>query len=166
MCRRSTSEEIKQLLAKLRDRIPGLVLRTSLITGLPGEGEEEFEELCNFVREAKIQRAGVFAFSPEEGTPAFNMEYVDTETAQRRAELVMDIQSEVIDEYNASRIGTVTKVLVEGYDGIYYYGRSYAESPDIDGRILFRADDAEINSFVTVKITDSEDGEPIGERID
>ena len=166
MCRRSSASEIKQLLKKLRERIPGLVLRTSLITGLPGEGEEEFEELCGFVREAKIERAGVFAFSPEEGTPAYNMEYVDSETAQRRAELVMDIQSDVIDEYNASRIGTVTKVLVEGFDGIYYYGRSYAESPDIDGRILFRADDAEINSFVMVKITDSEDGEPIGERID
>lgn len=166
MCRRGDSGQIRALLDRLRRRIPGLVLRTSLITGLPGEGEAEFEELCEFVREAKIQRTGVFAFSPEEGTPAYHMDFVDEETAQRRAELIMDIQSEIMDDYNASRIGTVEKVLVEGFDGIYYYGRSYAESPDIDGRILFRAEDAPINDFVTVRITDCEDGEPIGERID
>ena len=109
MCRRSTKAESLALLAKLRDRLPGLVLRTSLICGLPGEGEAEFEELCHFLREQRIQRAGVFQFSPEEGTLAAAMEgQVDPDTAARRVELVVDLQSRVMDEYNETGVDLYT----------------------------------------------------------
>lgn len=163
MNRRGTGGEIRALFKKLRERIPGLVLRTSLITGLPGEGEAEFEELCGFLREARIERAGVFPYSPEEGTPAAGMDRPDGETAQRRAELVMELQSGIMDEYNESRVGTVAEVLVEGFDGTFWYGRSFAESPDIDGRVLFTADeDADLDGFVEVEITGDIDGEPVG----
>ncbi len=162
MCRRGTGEEIRSLLKKLRERIPGVVLRTSLIAGLPGEGEEEFEELCDFLREAKIERVGVFPFSPEEGTPAAKMSYPDEDTARRRAEAIMDIQDGIMEEFNASRIGKVTRVLVEEFDGTYYSGRSFAESPDIDGRIMFTSDTLITGDFADVVITDIIDGEPFG----
>ena len=163
MNRRGTGGEIRALFRKLRERIDGVVLRTSLITGLPGEGEAEFEELCDFLREARIERAGVFPYSPEEGTPAAEMDRPDEETARRRAELVMELQSGIMDGYNESRIGTVTEVLAEGFDGTFWYGRSFAESPDIDGRILFTADeDADFDGFVPVEITGDIDGEPVG----
>lgn len=164
MCRRGTGGEIRELFKKLRERIPGVVLRTSLITGLPGEGEEEFLKLCDFLREAKIERAGVFPFSPEEGTPAAKMDYPDEDTARRRAEIVMDIQDGIMEEFNTSRIGTVTRVLVEDFDGTYYFGRSFAESPDIDGRIMFTSDDLITEDFADVVITDIIDGEPFGKK--
>ena len=166
MNRRGTGEEIRELFKKLRERIDGLVLRTSLITGLPGEGEAEFEELCDFLREARIERAGVFPYSPEEGTPAAAMDRPDEETANRRAELVMELQSGVMDAFNESRTGAVTEVLAEGFDGTRWYGRSYAESPDIDGRILFTADeDMDLDGFVLVEITGDIDGEPVGKYV-
>ena len=164
MRRRDTKASLTAVLRKLRERVPGLVLRTSIITGLPGEGEAEFEELCGFLREMKIERAGVFPFSPEEGTPAASMEYPDAETAKRRAELAVDVQSDIIDAYNESASGSVREVLCEGFDGERYYGRSYAESPDIDGRIWF-ASDEEITpgTFVNVRLTGAMDGELTGE---
>ena len=116
MNRRGDGAFLRDLFAKLRSRIPGLVIRTSIITGLPGEGEEEFEELCAFLREQKLPRVGAFAFSPEEGTEAAKMEFVDHEVAVRRAELLEMIQSEIMDEYNASMIGKTLEVLVEAYD--------------------------------------------------
>ena len=102
MNRRDTKESIRKIFRDLRERIPGLVLRTSIIAGLPGEGEKEFEELCDFLCEEKIERAGVFPFSPEEGTKAAKMEHVPMEEAQRRTELLVDVQSRIIDEYNES----------------------------------------------------------------
>ena len=167
MNRRDTKAELLDLFGKLRARIPGLVLRTSLITGLPGEGEAELEELCDFLRETRIERAGVFPFSPEEGTKAAQMDHVDTEEARRRAELVVDVQSDIIDDYNDSLLGQEREVLCEGFDGQaqMFYGRSYAESPDIDGRIWFTADEeAEPGTFVTVRLTGTMDGELTGER--
>ena len=166
MNRRDTKAELLDLLAKLRSRIPGLVLRTSLITGLPGEGEAELEELCVFLRETKIERAGVFPFSPEEGTRAAQMDHVDMEEARRRAELVVDVQSDIIDAYNESVLGTEREVLCEGFDSQaqMHFGRSYAESPDIDGRIWFDADrEVEPGTFVTVRLTGVMDGELTGE---
>ena len=167
MNRRGTGDDIKKLIAKLKSEIPGLVLRTSIIAGLPGEGEAEFEELCEFLREAKIQRAGVFPYSPEEGTPAAEMDRPDEETANARAERLFELQMEVMDEFNNSRLGTVTDVLCEGFDeecGLWF-GRSYAESPDIDGRVLFTGDGIEPYEFYSVRITDILDGEPFGERV-
>mgnify|MGYP001235018627 FL=1 len=169
MNRRDTKAELLGLLKKLREKIPGLVLRTSLITGLPYEGDTAFEELCDFLREVKIERAGVFTFSPEEGTKAALMDHVDTEEARRRAELVVDVQSDIIDAYNDSILGEEREVLCEGYDSQaqMFYGRSYAESPDIDGRIWFTAD-SEITpgSFVNVRLTGIMDGETTGEMVE
>ena len=167
MNRRDTKESLLELFAKLRSRIPGLVLRTSLIMGLPGEGEAELEELCDFLRQTRIERAGVFPFSPEEGTKAAQMDHVDTEEARRRAELVVDVQSDIIDDYNDSLLGEEREVLCEGFDGQMFYGRSYAESPDIDGRIWFNADrEVAPGTFVTVRLTGSMDGELTGELVE
>ncbi len=137
MNRRGDGEFLRQLFAKLRSRIPGLVIRTSLITGLPGEGEEEFQELCEFLRELRLERVGAFAFSPEEGTPAAEMEFVDNEIAVKRAETIEMIQSAIMDDWCASMIGKTLEVLVDGFDEEteQFYGRSYADSPDIDGRV-------------------------------
>ncbi len=166
MNRRDTKAELLALLNKLRARIPGLVLRTSIIAGLPLEDDAAFEELCEFLRETKIERAGVFPFSPEEGTPAAKMDHVDTEEARRRAELLVDVQSDVIDGYNESVLGSLREVLCEGFDpqAQRYYGRSYAESPDIDGRIWFDADEARPGEFVNVRLTGTTDGELTGEK--
>lgn len=165
MNRRGDGPFIKALLAKLRDRIPGLVIRTSLITGLPGEGEAEFQELCDFLRETKMERVGAFAFSPEEGTPAAKMEFVDTEIAQKRAETIEMIQSEIMDEWNASMVGKTLEVLVDGYDeeNEQFYGRSYADSPDIDGRVWIASDEpVQIGDFLWVKIDGCLDGDLSG----
>ncbi len=167
MNRRGTKAEIEALLDKLRAKIPGLVLRTSLIVGLPGEGEAEFEELCDFLRRHRIERAGVFQFSPEEGTAAAVMpDQVPSEVAAHRVELLVDLQSRVMDEYNEGRLGSMMEVLCEGFDGEAgcFSGRSYADSPDIDGRVLFTAAGViPAGEFVKVRITGTENGELIGE---
>lgn len=163
MNRRGTGAEIRALVRRLREKIPGVVLRTSLITGLPGEGEAEFEELCAFLKEARIERAGVFAFSPEEGTPAAAMPHVSAELAESRAEQIMALQTRIMDEYAESRVGSTEKVLLESYDGTYYYGRSFAESPEVDGAVLVRGAGLPIGGFVTVRITGVLDGEPVAE---
>ena len=135
---------------------------------LPGEGEAEFEELCDFLREAKIERAGVFPYSPEEGTPAARMlNRVDTDEAERRADLIVDVQSRIMDDFNDSRMGDTVEVLCDGWDGqsMSYVGRSYAESPGIDGNIYFTSDQpVEAGDFVRVRITGAMDGELTGER--
>ena len=167
MNRRDTKESIRKVFRELRERIPGLVLRTSIIAGLPGEGEAEFEELCDFLREEKIERAGVFPFSPEEGTKAATMEHVPMEEAQRRTELLVDVQSDIIDEYNESVLGDVREVLCEGWseESQSYVGRSYAESVDIDGKIYFSANrDIMAGEFVNVRLTGTMDGELTGEE--
>ncbi len=167
MGRRGTGEDIRALFAKLRERIPGAVLRTSLITGLPGEGEAEFEELCGFLREAKIERAGVFPFSPEEGTRACAMEHPDSDTAERRAEIIGQIQDDIMDAFNASRVGTRTRVLCEGFyeDVGLYAARSFAESPDVDGVILVSAERMVPGEFYDVIIRGELDGELIAEPV-
>lgn len=165
MNRRGDGEFLRALLKKLRDRIPGLVIRTSLITGLPGEGEEEFRELCDFLRETKMERVGAFAFSPEEGTPAAEMDHVDAETAQKRAEIIEMLQSEIMDEYNASLIGKTLEVLVDGYDEEMeqFYGRTYADSPDIDGRVWIASDEpVSEGEFVMVTIDGCREGDLSG----
>lgn len=165
MNRRGNSAYLKTLLTRLRNEIPGLVLRTSLITGLPGEGEAEFEELCAFLREYRLERVGAFAFSPEEGTRAAEMEHPDSEVAQQRAEIVAELQSRIMDDYNESKLGETMQVLCEGYDPEEdsYYGRTYADSPDIDGKIWFTASrHIKTGSFVDVRVIDTYDGELVG----
>ena len=166
MRRRNTKAELTGLFDRLRAAMPDVVIRTSLICGLPGEGEAEFEELCDFLREQKLQRVGVFQFSPEEGTLAAGMEdQVDPDTAARRVELVVDLQSRIMDGYNEERLGTVMEVLCEGFDSEAgcYAGRTYADSVDIDGRVLFTAAGlVPAGEFVNVRITGVSDGDLTG----
>lgn len=165
MNRRGDGEFLKALFARLRAGIPGLVIRTSLITGLPGEREEEFAELCDFLREERLERVGAFAFSPEEGTPAAQMEHVDTDTAVKRAEIVEMLQSEIMDAYNAEKLGKTMEVLVDGYDeeSGQFYGRTFADSPDIDGRVWIASDEpVHEGDFVMVKIDGCTDGDLCG----
>ena len=167
MRRRETKAGLQALFARLRSRIPGLVLRTSIITGLPYEDEAAFEELCDFLQEEKIPRAGAFAYSPEEGTPAAEMRNrVDTDEARNRAELIMQVQEQVMDQFNESRLGSVTEVLCDGFDtqAMAYVGRSRAESPGIDGNIYFTAErDVQPGEFVPVRVTGIMDGDLTGE---
>ena len=165
MNRRGDGEYLRQLFAKLRQRVPGIVIRTSVITGLPGEGEEEFQELCEFLQQMRLERVGAFAFSPQEGTPAFDMEYVDNEVAQHRAELLEMIQSRIMDECNEAMMGKTLDVIVDGYDeeSEQYYGRSYADSPDIDGRVWIASDEpVREGTFVKVCIDGCLEGDLCG----
>ncbi len=165
MNRRGDGEFLRELFAKLRSRIPGLVIRTSLITGLPGEGEAEFEELCQFLKEQRLERVGAFPFSPEEGTEAAAMEHVDSDTAQARAEQVEIIQSRIMDDYNDALLGKTLEVLVDGFDpeSEQFYGRTYADSPDIDGRVWIASEEALVEgTFVKVTIDAAVDGDLSG----
>ena len=159
MNRRGTGADIRTLFKTLRERVPGLVLRTSLIAGLPGEGEAEFEELCEFLREAHIERVGVFPFSPEEGTPAAQMEHVDVEEAQRRADLILELQAPIMEAFCQSFVGKTIDVLCEGFDeeSQNYYGRCYADSPDIDGQVFYEGFGRE-GEIQRVVIDETEDG--------
>ena len=139
MNRRGTGDEIRELFQKLRAEIPDLVLRTSLITGLPGEGEAEFEELLSFLREARIERTGVFPYSPEDGTPAAEMPHCDEDAASRRADLVLELQGRILDEFAEKQVGRDLDVLIEGpweEDVRLYYGRTWADSPEIDSFVV------------------------------
>ncbi|MDO5400392.1 MAG: 30S ribosomal protein S12 methylthiotransferase RimO [Eubacteriales bacterium] len=165
MNRRGDGAFLRALFAKLRSRIPGLVIRTSLITGLPGEGEAEFQELCDFLRELRLERVGAFAFSPEEGTPAADMDYPDNDVAVQRAEIIEMIQSEIMDAWCAGKIGQTLEVLVDGYDEEQeqFYGRTYADSPDIDGKVWIASDEpVREGDFVTVTIDGCIDGDLTG----
>ena len=167
MCRRGSKAEIVALLDKIRQKMPNAVFRTSLITGLPGETEAEFEELCDFLREEHLVRAGVFQYSPEEGTPAASMpDQVEPDVAAHRLELLVELQSRVMDAYNESRLGETVEVLCEGFDDEMgcFVGRTYADSPDIDGHVYFTAaGDLPAGTFVPVRLTDVADGDMMGE---
>ena len=165
MNRRGDKQLLLTLFSKMRAAIPGLVIRTSLITGLPGEGEEEFRELCQFLKEQRLERVGAFVFSPEEGTPAAAMEHVDTDVATERARMLEMIQSEIMDDYNAAMIGKTVEVLVDGFDEEreQFYGRTYADSPEIDGRVWIGSEEPlREGDFVSVKIDGCEEGDLTG----
>lgn len=159
MHRPGDGEEFAALIEKLRARIPGLVLRTSLIVGLPGETEEEFAELCTFLQETAIERVGVFEFSPEEGTEAAELpDQIDAETKANRRLIVEELQSGVLDDYNTSRHGEVMDVLCEGFDDEQqlWFGRTYADSVEVDGHVYFESDEEpQEGTFVPVLITES-----------
>ncbi len=165
MNRRGNNGYLRELFAKLRARIPGIVLRTSVITGLPGEGEEEFAELCQFLKDMRLERVGAFPFSPEEGTPAAEMEFPDAAVAQERAQIVEQLQSRIMDDYNAAMIGQTLEVLVDGYDEEFeqFYGRTFADSPDIDGRVWIASDESvPEGEFVKICIDGLVDGDLSG----
>lgn len=159
MHRPGDGEEFAELIEKLRARIPGLVLRTSLIVGLPGETEEEFAELCSFLQETQIERVGVFEYSPEEGTEAAELpDQIDAETKANRRLIVEELQSGVLDDYNTSRHGEVMDVLCEGFDEEQqlWFGRTYADSVEVDGHVYFESDgEPQEGEFVSVRITES-----------
>ena len=169
MRRPGDRESLTALIGKLRERIPGVVLRTSLIVGLPGETEEEFTELCEFLQDVRIERAGVFEFSPEEGTPAAEMpDQIDAETKENRRLIVEELQSGVIDEYNLSRMHEEMDVLCEGYDqdAQRYYGRTYADSVEVDGKVWFASEEpCAAGDFVRVRIDDSLGADLSGVRV-
>ena len=159
MHRPGDGAEFAALIETLRARIPGLVLRTSLIVGLPGETEEEFAELCTFLQETQIERVGVFEFSPEEGTEAAELpDQIDAETKANRRLIVEELQSGVLDDYNTSRHGEVMDVLCEGWDDEQqlWFGRTYADSVEVDGHVYFQSDaEPQAGEFVPVLITES-----------
>lgn len=167
MHRRGTGDKIRVLFRKLRQRIPGLVLRTSLIAGFPGETEEDFEELCEFLLEYKIERAGVFPYSPEPGSAAASYpDQVDEDVKRRRVELLTDLQLRVVDQFCQDQVGKTLTVLCEGYDDEteLYFGRSQYDSPEIDGIVHFEGEEGGVapGGFYQVKITSTYDGELIG----
>ena len=166
MNRRGDKKLLDDLFTKLRERIKDVVIRTSLIVGLPGETDEEFEELCDFILKHKIERAGAFPFSPQEGTPAAAMEnQIDDATKNHRLELISSLTMRIMDEWNEKKLGTTVKVLCEGYDRYAecFYGRSYADSPDIDGKIFFDAPkNTPQGEILDVEITDVLDGDLVG----
>ena len=169
MNRRGNGAFLRQLFKKLRAEIPGLVIRTSLITGLPGEGEEEFQELLDFLKEVRLERAGAFPFSPEEGTKAAEMEHVDADVAMERAQQVELLQSGIMDDYNASMVGKTLEVLVDGYDEEYeqFFGRTFADSPEIDGRVWIASQEPlHEGDFVMVQIDGAQDGDLMGIMIE
>lgn len=159
MRRPETRASIEALFAKLRERIPEVVLRTSLIVGLPGEGEAEFAELMDFLRRQKLPRAGVFAFSPQEGTAAAEMpDRCDPEEAEARRRTVTELQNAIMDEYDRAQVGRTFAVLCEGRDETgRWTGRRYADSPDVDEQVLFTGG-AEPGEFARVRIDGLEDG--------
>ena len=157
------------LVKKLRERIPGVVLRTTLIAGFPGETEEEFEELCEFVNEMCFDRLGCFAYSQEEGTPAALLpDQIDDDEKIRRAEIVTDTQMLISDRLNSDRIGQDIEVVVEGWDkwADCYFGRSFAEAPEIDGKIFFTSENPRtVGEYVKVRIGETMDYDLLGSVI-
>ena len=165
MRRRGTRAYLEDLFRTIRAKLPDAVIRTSLIAGLPGEGEAEFEELCDFLRAFRLERVGVFVYSPEEGTPAAEMPRPDEAVAVRRTDIVTELQSRIMDAYQAGLIGKTMEILSEGCDPErdLYFGRSYADSPEIDGKVWFTSENVvKTGSFVPVRIEKSIDGELYG----
>lgn len=169
MNRKGSKESLLALIEKLREKIPDIIIRTTFITGFPGETDEAFTVLSEFVNEAKLDKVGCFAYSREEGTPAFDFEnQVDKEVAEQRAETIMEQQYRIVEEKQKAFFGRTLDVLVEGYDAYTdsYYGRAYTDAPDIDGNIVFTSgyeiDEGEI---VPVEIFDKDEYSLIGEAV-
>ena len=170
MNRRGDKESLLKLIAHMREKVPGLILRTTLITGFPGETEEDFTELSEFVQEVRFDRLGCFAYSQEEDTPAALLpNQIDEETKNRRAEIIMEQQMEIMQQKGEEMIGKAVTVLTEGFDRYAecYFGRTAADSPDIDGKVFFTAQGNKpyFGQFVKVRIEDCMDCDLTGERI-
>ena len=169
MARRTKRDEIETSIAKLREAMPDVTIRTSLIAGFPGETEEEFEELYDFVKNTRFDRLGVFAYSAEENTPAADFEgQLDEETKQDRLDKIMTLQQQISLEKNREKIGTVTEVLVEGYDSesFLFFGRSRGDSVGVDQTVFFAAnDEIDFGDFVQVEILDAGEYDLTGKQI-
>lgn len=169
MARRTNRAEIEEKIAMLRKEMPDVTIRTSLIVGFPGETEEEFEELYDFVKTVRFDRMGVFKYSPEEGTPAAEFEdQIDEEVKQERYDRLMALQQQISKEKNSEKIGSVIEVLAEGYDcGCFlYFGRSRADSVGVDSTVYFAAnDDVDFGEFVNVEILDADEYDLTGKQV-
>ncbi|HIY34781.1 MAG TPA: 30S ribosomal protein S12 methylthiotransferase RimO [Candidatus Eubacterium faecigallinarum] len=167
MNRNGSYDSLRDLLFKMKERIPGLSLRTTFMVGFPGETEEQFEELCRFVKEIKFDKMGCFAFSMEEDTPAYDFDnQIDDDVKKRRAEVLMDIQYSITQNANEERVGNVYKTVIDEKTDNGYLGRSYLDSPEIDSAIIISSDcKHEIGDFIDVKITDYDGYDLIGEEI-
>lgn len=166
MRRHITKEETIALVKRLRDEVPGIHIRTTLMVGFPGEGEEEFEELKQFVKEAKFDRMGAFAYSEEEGTYGAKHyeDVISDEVKQSRLEELMDIQQEIALELNEAKVGTVQRVIIDDEDADYYIGRTQYDSPEVDPEVLITKDKPlEIGEFYDVTITEALPYELMGE---
>lgn len=167
MNRVGDGEDYKALISKMRKAIPDLALRTTFMVGFPGETDEQFENLCKFTEDVKFDKMGCFTFSPEEDTPAYDMQnQIDEDVKVRRQEVLMNKQYSITEELNKLRIGRIYKVIIDTFDGEKYVGRSYMDSPEIDSGIIFISDNSlNIGDFVNVKITDYNGYDLIGEAI-
>ena len=170
MNRPGDEETLRKLIAKIRERVPGVIIRTTLITGFPTETEEQFDRLANFVKDMEFDRLGCFAYSEEEGTKAAEMEgQIDEEVRQHRADIIMEQQQIIMSHKNAAMTDKVVEVVTEGFDryGECYFGRSAADAPDIDGKIFFTSPGRKLvpGIFVKVKITEILDYDLIGEVV-
>lgn len=169
MNRLGDEQSLLELIQKIRSRVPNIILRTTLIAGFPGESKQQFESLCEFVKKARFDRLGCFAYSPEEGTAAAEFGgQLDEDTKSRRAEIVYDEQSRIMFEKNEEQIGNTLEVVCEGFDRYAecFFGRSYMDAPEIDGKIFFTADEKPLpGEFIKVKITDTLDFDLLGERV-
>lgn len=161
---------LTELIKKIREKIPGIILRTTLIAGFPGETEEQFEELCEFVKEIQFERLGCFAYSPEEGTKAYDMpDQIHLKVREHRADIIMEEQMVISDRLNERAMGKTFEVVCEGFDRYAecYYGRSAADAPEIDGKIFFDSDKKiRVGEYVKVLVDDTLDYDLIGSRID
>mgnify|MGYP000282545994 FL=1 len=168
MNRHGDRESLTALMNKIKDKIPNVIFRSTFITGFPGETEEQFNQLADFVRDMRFDRLGCFPYSQEEGTKAAEMpDQLDEETKQRRADVIMEQQQIIMAQNNEKMIGKTIEVVTEGFDryGECYFGRSAADAPDIDGKIFFRSPERKLTSgsFVKVNITETLDYDLIGE---
>lgn len=166
MNRRDTSAGIKSIVDKLRREIPGIVIRTTVIVGFPGETEKQYKELRDFIKETKFERLGVFEYSREEGTSAYDMpNQVPESVKKKRMEAIMSDQNRIHNDFNARFVGSELEVLCEGYDEVSesFYGRSYADAPDIDGKIYFSSPKRiREGKFVKVAVTEVIDYDLVG----
>lgn len=167
MNRYGSYDSLKKLLTKMKTKIPNLSLRTTFMVGFPGETEEQFEELCRFIKDIEFDKMGCFTYSPEEDTPAFDFDnQIDEDIKKRRAEVLMDIQYSITENANKKRIGNIYKVVVDEKDGDKYIGRSYLDSPEIDSGIIITSERAlSSGEFISVKITDYDGYDLIGVEI-
>ena len=170
MNRKSSESSIKQLMKKLRNEIPGVVIRTTVIAGFPGETKKDFAKLCEFVKDTRFERLGCFAYSAEEGTPAAEFDgQLDEEVKSHRAEVIMDQQYLSAERFNKKMVGKTIEVVVEGFDkyATCYFGRSYADAPDIDPKVFFSSKKGlSTGDFVMVHIDDYMDYDLLGTMVE
>lgn len=169
MNRKGNKQGLVDLIERIRSKIPGVVLRTTILTGFPGETDEQFEELCEFVRDVRFERLGCFAYSQEEGTAAAKFpNQIEEDIKEHRCEIIYDMQMRISDEFNQSLLGDELEVVVEGFDRYAecFFGRSYMDAPDIDGKVFFTSKNRlSLGEYVKVKVNDILDYDLLGEQI-